>query len=100
MTARKVAARAASVRDGPYLHEHVFPRLRHRLGTELLARLDVFVELSTLGEYGLDGSTLNASLISGINSPADIAIRPVPEPSAVALAGLGAATLWLWRRCK
>ena len=62
---------------------------------------DLFVVNSgsgTVGEYGLDGSTVNASLISGLNGPSDIVISPAPEPSAGALAGLGAAALWLWRR--
>ena len=31
----------------------MFPRLRQQLGTGILARLDVLVELSTLGEYGV-----------------------------------------------
>jgi PEP-CTERM motif len=49
-----------------------------------------------VGEYGLDGSTINASLISGLNSTYGIIV--VPEPSPIALAGLGAAAAWLWRR--
>ncbi|MGA2439745.1 MAG: PEP-CTERM sorting domain-containing protein [Tepidisphaeraceae bacterium] len=28
----------------------------------------------TIGEYGLDGSTVNASLVSGLSSPSDIAV--------------------------
>lgn len=32
----------------------MFPRLRQRFGSALLPRLDVVVELSTLGEYGID----------------------------------------------
>ena len=38
----------------------MFPRLRHRIGTAALDRLDVLIELSTLGEYGLgeDGRPL------------------------------------------
>jgi len=38
----------------------MFPRLRHRFGSALLPRLDVLVELSTLGAYGVgeDGRPL------------------------------------------
>ena len=54
----------------------------------------------TVGEYTTSGATVNASLISGLDRPYDIAIGPVPEPSTVALMGLGAASLWLWRRGK
>jgi hypothetical protein len=38
----------------------VFPRLRQRICTATLDRLDVLIELSTLGEYGLgeDGRPL------------------------------------------
>ncbi len=32
----------------------MFPRLKHRFGPAFLERLDVIVELSTLGEYGVD----------------------------------------------
>ena len=31
----------------------MFPRLRQGLGTGVLARLDLLIEFSTLGEYGL-----------------------------------------------
>lgn len=31
----------------------MFPRLKARLGTAVLDRVDLLVELSTLGEYGL-----------------------------------------------
>ena len=56
----------------------------------------------TVGEYGMDGSVVNAALISGLDDPGSIAISSVPEPSAGALAGLGATSLWfwLWRRRK
>ena len=47
-----------------------------------------------------DGSIINAALISGLDDPFAISITPTPEPSAGMLAGLGAAALWLWRRCK
>ena len=42
-------ARAESVRGLAYLYEHMFPRLKQNL----LAHLDLVVELSTLGEYGI-----------------------------------------------
>ncbi|MGH3993804.1 MAG: hypothetical protein ACRDSN_15250 [Pseudonocardiaceae bacterium] len=32
----------------------MFSSLTHRLGTRVLDRLDLLVELSTLGEYGVD----------------------------------------------
>ena len=55
-----------------------------------------------IAEYGLDGSTINTSLISALNSPhaiasSGIAIGPAPEPPAIALAGLGAVVLLVWR---
>lgn len=61
---------------------------------------DLFVLKSdneSIGEYGLDGSTVNASLIYGLNDPMAIAITP--EPSTIALAGLGAAMVAVreWR---
>lgn len=54
----------------------------------------------TIGEYTTSGATVNASLVTGLVSPMGIAISPVPEPSSGALAGLGAAALWLRRRRK
>jgi MYXO-CTERM domain-containing protein len=53
-----------------------------------------------IGEYGLNGSTLNGSVISGLNHPWAIAIISEPGRSTVALAalGLGVAALWLRRR--
>jgi hypothetical protein len=51
-----------------------------------------------VGEYTTSGATVNASLISGLDEPTGIAISPAPEPSAAALAGLGAAALGLRRR--
>ena len=55
----------------------------------------------TIGEYGLNGSTVNASLISGLDGPVlGLAINPVPEPSAGALAASFAAALMIFRRWK
>jgi hypothetical protein len=55
---------------------------------------------ASVGEYTLSGGTVNASLISGLNSPVGIAVGVVPEPSTVALSGLGGVALWAWRRRK
>jgi hypothetical protein len=52
----------------------------------------------TIGEYTTSGATIDASLISGLHEPVDIAIGSAPEPSGVALIGLGVAGLWFWRR--
>lgn len=53
----------------------------------------------TVGEYTLSGKTINASLISsGLDGATYIDV--VPEPSTFALAGFGAAALWLLRRRK
>ncbi len=51
----------------------------------------------TVGEYTTSGATVNASLITGLDEPTALLIYPAPEPSALALAGLGAAALCLWR---
>ena len=37
----------------PSLYEHMFPRMRQRIGTALIDRIDLLVEFSTLGEYAL-----------------------------------------------
>lgn len=59
----------------------MFPRLRNRLAPALLQRLDVLVELSTLGEYGIDESG-----------------RPMPLPFETPPAPAGAARLAPRRR--
>ena len=50
-----------------------------------------------VGEYTTSGA-VDASLISGLNVPGGIAISPVPEPSTIALAGLGAVAFCFWWR--
>jgi hypothetical protein len=54
----------------------MFPRLKQRLGTAALGRLDVLVELSTLGAYGLaeDGRplALDADQTPGGGQMADV----------------------------
>jgi hypothetical protein len=52
----------------------------------------------TVGEYTLKGDPINTSLITGLDGGTYIDV--VPEPSTMALAGLGAAALWFWRRRK
>lgn len=37
----------------PTFYEHMFPRLRQKLCTALVDRIDLVVEFSTLGEYAL-----------------------------------------------
>lgn len=53
----------------------------------------------TVGEYTTSGAPLYVS-ISGLGPVGGIAVSSVPEPTAGALATLGAAALWLWRRRK
>jgi hypothetical protein len=43
----------------------------------------------TLAEYTTSGSVVNASLITGLTDPYDVALVPVPEPSAGALLAAG-----------
>jgi hypothetical protein len=76
--------RGSSVRRRAYLCEHVFPRLRHRIGTAALDRLDVLIELSTLGEYGLGEDGRPLALAGGPGEPAaawpDAAAPPSRHP--------------------
>jgi hypothetical protein len=58
---------------------------------------------NTIEKITPGGASVFANSGSGLNSPFYIAIQPglpVPEPSGVALAGLGAAALWLWRQAR
>jgi hypothetical protein len=41
----------------------------------------------TIGEYNLDGTPVNPSLITGLQNPVSIAV--VPEPGTLSLLGLG-----------
>ena len=55
----------------------------------------------TIGEYTTSGSTVNASLISGLDGPVlGVAINPVPEPPGGVLAALCVVTFCLprWRK--
>ena len=60
----------------------------------------------TIGEYTTSGATVNAALISGLNSPSGIAIAAdatptaVPEPVTLALVGVGLAGIGFTRRRK
>ena len=53
--------------------------------------------MADIGEYTTSGATVNPSLISGLTDPIAIAISPAPEPPAIALAGLGALVVLVWR---
>jgi len=52
----------------------------------------------TIGEYTTAGATVNASLVSGLNEPEYLDVETVPEPSTLALAGLGGLALLRLRR--
>lgn len=54
----------------------------------------------TIGEYTTSGATVNTALVSGLSNPAFLDVEPTPEPSTLALAGLGAASLLAFRRRK
>jgi hypothetical protein len=51
-----------------------------------------------VGEYNLDGSPVNTSLISGLTSPFGIAVESVPEPSSWALGALACGAILFLRR--
>jgi DNA-binding beta-propeller fold protein YncE len=63
-------------------------------GNDLFVACESWYGKAYIGEYTTSGATVNASLISGLSSPENIAIGTVPEPSAIALAGLGAAAFF------
>lgn len=50
----------------------MFPRLRQRLGPAVLDRIDVLVELSTLGEYGLAEDGLPIRIAGDVPSQGDL----------------------------
>jgi hypothetical protein len=51
----------------------------------------------TIGEYTTAGALVNAALITGLNDPSYLT---TPEPTTLALAGLGGLSLLLARRRK
>jgi len=53
----------------------------------------------TIGEYTTSGAPVNATLVSGLNAPFDIAVTPdVPEPGSLCFLTLGSAALTFRRR--
>ena len=54
----------------------------------------------TIGEYTMDGTTVNTALVSGLTGPGAIDVEATPEPTTLALAGLGGLSLLLARRRK
>ncbi|HXC35655.1 MAG TPA: PEP-CTERM sorting domain-containing protein [Candidatus Acidoferrales bacterium] len=86
--------------DGSIINASLITGLNDPTGIAISGN-DLFVANSgngTIGEYTLSGQTVNASLISGLSGPWGLAISTVPEPSPVALVGLGVGALWLLRR--
>ena len=71
----------------------MFPRLKQRLGTGVLARLDVLVELSTLGEYGVSEDGRPLALADQAPPPAPLTprTRDACSPRGAASVAAGAA---------
>lgn len=59
-----------------------------------------FAASGDVEEWTTSGTTVNSSLISGLDEPSGIAIGPGRSLSAIALAGVGAAALLAIRRRK
>ncbi len=48
----------------------------------------------TIGEYNLDGTTVNSSLISGLNDTSGIVVIPESSTWAMLLGGVGLLMFW------
>lgn len=55
----------------------MFPRLRQKLGTVLVDRIDVLVEFSTLGEYALADDLLPVAVHDDRDMVGNVRGRPV-----------------------
>ena len=64
----------------------MFSSLSHRLGARFIDRLDLLVELSTLGEYGLDRGGIFALEGEPAGTPASETMAPehIPAPPRIA----------------
>ncbi len=80
----------------------MFPRLKQRLAPAVLGRLDVLVELSTLGEYGLDEAgramTLGAAAVPATSRESEAAQTLAPALRSGQAAATGRAPLARRRR--
>jgi hypothetical protein len=56
----------------------MFSSLSQRLGARLIDRLDLLVELSTLGEYGVDRAGIFALEGEAAGAPTSEAVAPEP----------------------